>query len=480
MQDQPARVGLDPVRRVFLLDNHDEAYRVWREAGAANRILVHVDAHHDMWWADDLESITIANFLSLALKDDLVREIFWVVPDLTWRTDEGRQAIRKHVRKIVRTYPGVRQSIREDGDRVSTRVLGKPLTICALDGLPRIDEVVFLDIDVDFLVIPRVSFAPVDEHARLPWCWPDDLVSRLCARGLRTDLATVVRSVDGGYTPLKWKYLGDELALRLENPDTNGVPRLAGARSGLAAHGMTLIREGAEAADRGDIVTAEQKLELAARVRGPVSAAAKYHLANLYRGRIEDARALYRQALADDPSYRSAHANAGFNDYRADRLDEAEREFHRALSLDPEHPLALLGLGLIAVRRTRWSEAEALLRRALASDGTLIDAHRRLAEVLVRRGECDEAIASYERSLTLAMAGQTPLGWLPATDGTPRRLLDVDHWKTHAQLARLYERKGHIARAIAGYRMSVAAGHGGAPLRKRLARLSEQQQVTAS
>ena len=64
MPDQPARVGLDPVERVFLMENHDQAFRVWRDAGSANKILIHIDAHHDMWWAADLESLTIASFIA--------------------------------------------------------------------------------------------------------------------------------------------------------------------------------------------------------------------------------------------------------------------------------------------------------------------------------------------------------------------------------------------------------------------------------
>jgi tetratricopeptide (TPR) repeat protein len=469
MKNQPARVGLDPVERIFLMENHDQAYHVWRDAGSADKILIHLDAHHDMWWADSVESITIANFISLALKNDLVRAVFWVVPDGTWRTQEGRQAIHKHVRKIVRTYPGVRQGIRERSDSVSTSVLGKPLTICSLDGLPPVEEGVLLDIDVDFLVITRASYGKVDGHAALPWCWPADLVARLCARRLCADMATIVHSVNGGYTPLKWKYLGDELALRLGQPAPNG-----------SAVGMELIREGAEAAHRGDIVTAEEKLGLAVTTN-PRSAAAAYHLALVYAGagRIEDARRMYRRALERDPAYRSAHGSIGFNDLRANRLVRAEREFRRALSLDPEHAGALLGLGVMASRRRRWNKAEALLRRSLASDGTLIDAHRHLAAVLARCGEYDEAISAYERSLTLAMAGHRPLASLPATDGATIRLLDADHWKTHARLARLYERKGDITRAIAGYRISLAAGHGGTPLRNRLAGLYLRQQVTS-
>jgi hypothetical protein len=41
--------GWAPPDRVFLFENHDEAYAVWRDLGVRNRILVHIDAHHDMY-----------------------------------------------------------------------------------------------------------------------------------------------------------------------------------------------------------------------------------------------------------------------------------------------------------------------------------------------------------------------------------------------------------------------------------------------
>jgi hypothetical protein len=52
-------------------------------------------------------------------------------------------------------------------------------------------------------------------YSRLPWLWPHELVAYLAKQGVRTDLATITYSVQGGYAPLQWKYLGDELAVRL-------------------------------------------------------------------------------------------------------------------------------------------------------------------------------------------------------------------------------------------------------------------------
>jgi len=77
------RVGVDPIDHIFLMENHDRAYHLWRGAGLRQRILVHVDAHHDMSWIDDCRSLSIANFICPALKENIVREVCWVVPDGT-------------------------------------------------------------------------------------------------------------------------------------------------------------------------------------------------------------------------------------------------------------------------------------------------------------------------------------------------------------------------------------------------------------
>ncbi|MEP7305050.1 MAG: tetratricopeptide repeat protein [Acidobacteriota bacterium] len=469
MREQSARVDLDPVERVVLVENHDEAYRVWLNAGSVNKALVHVDAHHDMWWADDASSLTIANFISAALQSGLIREIHWVVPTATWQTASGREAVARHVEKIVKQYPGERRPIRRAADSLAACVHGTPLRVCSLGSLAVIDDDVLLDIDVDFLVIPRVSYGDVDEHSVEPWCWPDELVSRLGARMVRANLATIAYSVEGGYTPLEWKYLGDELAARLGQPASPAVV--------LAAK---LMREGAQAVNLGDIAAAERSYSRAADV-WPSSAAPDFHLAHAYAGAglLEDGRRMYRQAIAKDPSYRTPYSNAGFHRYWAGHVVDAEREFQRTLTLDAEHAGSLLGLAVVAATQKRWADAETLLRRSLAADDELVDTYRQFAVVLARRGADEEAICAYERSLALAMAGHQPLGGLLGTRDDAVRLLDADHWKTHARLARLYERKGDVKRAIVGYRICVAAGHGGIALRRRLARLCGEQETAA-
>jgi tetratricopeptide (TPR) repeat protein len=462
MNASGARVGLEPIERVVVMENHDAAYEVWRGARMARKTLVHIDAHHDMWWVARGRAMTIANFICGALTEDLVGEVFWVVPDQTWQTGRTRKAVRRHLRKIAAAYPGDRATVRGGQAWMSTVVLGKPLTVCALGSLPRIDDDVLLDIDVDYLVIPIVSYDEPDVHGPLPWRWPDELVRSLGARQVRSELATIAYSVEGGYTPLRWKYLGDELASRLRRPADRATD----------IQGFELMRAAALAAHRGGLGEAEQNY-LRARDLLPDSAAPDFHLAQLCAesDRIVDGQKFYRDALARDPSYRTAYSTAGLRYFWQRRFPDAEREHRRALQLDPHDAYAHLGLGCLAAVDKRWPEAEALLRKSVALDGRLVDGYRVLGRVLLEQGRDAEAIGAYERSLKLALSGGEPIERLIASDHGERRMSDPDHCRIHAVLARLYARKGDAVRAISGYRMSIAGQHDGAVLRSRLARL---------
>ena len=104
------QVGIESIESVFVMENHDEAYRIWRDAGVRQATLVHVDAHHDMWWNPEPNSLTIADFICPALKDDLIRQVFWVVPDRTWERRKSRKAVLRHLREVVAGYPGTPQA----------------------------------------------------------------------------------------------------------------------------------------------------------------------------------------------------------------------------------------------------------------------------------------------------------------------------------------------------------------------------------
>jgi Transglutaminase-like superfamily len=81
-------------------------------------------------------------------------------------------------------------------DLIAGKVLGRPLPVCTLQSLPLISEKVLLDIDVDYLVIPKACHSS-DQYRGLPWCWPDALLAGLQARGVQADLVTIAYLVEG-------------------------------------------------------------------------------------------------------------------------------------------------------------------------------------------------------------------------------------------------------------------------------------------
>src|SRR5262249_751392 len=163
----------------------------------------------------DKTTINIGNFICPALKQALIQEIFWVVPDAAFQNAKSRKLVLRNVKQIVKEYSETSGIIAED-HQITTSVMKKKLTICPLPTLPMFSEAVLLDIDVDYLMIPRVSYAKRDKHGSLPWSWPNELIKRLHDTGIRSDLITVAYSVEGGFTPLQWKYLGQEVMQRLK------------------------------------------------------------------------------------------------------------------------------------------------------------------------------------------------------------------------------------------------------------------------
>lgn len=457
--------GLDSPAPIVVMENHDEAYGVWRAAGFQDKVLVHIDAHDDLSWAPEPGALNIGNFISLALKEGIIRAVFWVVPDQTWESSKTRKPLLRRLKRLAAEFPGPTPPLTVEAAQISLTLLKKPVGVCTLGHLPPFPEKVLLDIDTDFFTIPRAC-SRSDQHRTLPWCWPGELVANLKARGVQADLVTIAYSVEGGYTPVKWKYLADELSLLLD-PSRNGDP---------AMRGLELIRSGALAARQGDLNSAEQLYRQAQELL-PNAAAPPYHLAQLYRQRerAEQARQCYRLALALDPSYRTPYNSGGLWYYYDRRLREAEAEHRRTLVLDPEDAYAHLGLGKIAARRRRWQEAESWLRKSLELNNQLVDAYRTLGKVLSKQGRRREAIAAYERSLQLTLAGHKPLKAPILSNLEAHPLLDPDHFRVHTLLARLYEQEGETDTAMVGYRMGIASGGDGFLPRYRLAGLYFRQ-----
>ena len=116
-------------------------------------------------------------------------------------------------------------------------------------------------------------------------------------------------------------------------------------------------------------------------------------LANEYRkaGDPEQAIAICRAHLAQQPGHMSGHVVYGQALYDAGRIDEARVVFQQALALDPENLIVLRHLGDIARRRGEDAEARSWYSRALDGDPQDAEVAAYLAELTEPLGVSEAA-----------------------------------------------------------------------------------------
>jgi tetratricopeptide (TPR) repeat protein len=127
------------------------------------------------------------------------------------------------------------------------------------------------------------------------------------------------------------------------------------------------------------------------------------NLANAWagRGRLNEAIANYRKALAIRPDYGNACVNLGVALERQGRVDEAIAQYRKALSITPDFVNAYVDLGAALERQGRLDEAVAQYRQALKVDSDCVGAYVNLGVVLRRQGRFDDAIVQYQKALAI-------------------------------------------------------------------------------
>jgi hypothetical protein len=106
----------------------------------------------------------------------------------------------------------------------------------------------------------------------------------------------------------------------------------------------------------------------------------------------------FRRAIELNPGYPTAHYFYGFG-YLVPmgRLEEAMAELKKAIALDPFSPIVITNLGFTLYLARRYDDAIAQYRRVLEIDSNFNPTHFRLAEAFEQKGMYEEAIAELER-----------------------------------------------------------------------------------
>lgn len=443
------RIGIDPIAHCHLIENHDEACYLWKEAGVRHRTLVHIDAHHDMYggWDEGKSNVTIANYVLPAVLEGIVDEVVWVVADRMFESRAGRSFLMRQVTRLPSRPATAAVVPRFEHNRIESCVFDSPLIVCGLSQLPCRQDVL-LDIDVDFLIQERLHRNPAN-FGEIPWLWPDQLVDRLKRQRVSSHLVTIAYSVEGGYTPLQWRHLGEQLALHLRSPQTD-----AGLEAAYRLLNEAVRRYPNEKCLDTAIATTNKALRLA-----PSLAGGWFQLSHLYaaRGTVAEARDAYRRAVELDPGYRDRLRNSWIGAIRKRRWEEARGALARYHLFDPEHPQTRLGLGMLAIHDKDWGGACTHLEKVVETTPGDFDAQRLLGSAYRRTRQTDRAIAALQRSIKLSVNGATScLDQRIMTHRPSGYMGDRRHKDTYFIIADLYRSQGARDKAIQFYRLGLA------------------------
>ncbi len=405
-------VGCEPVQDVVMMEYHNDAYRVWKDRGVKDKILVHIDGHIDFGWIADEDpskltsvkdrgeldrllkeknlwdfsgtaaaKINIANYIYPSMKEGIVKALYWVVPDPVWKKWRQRMAAKNILKHIAALAPA------------HSKIAGSVFVV-PLSGLPCFNEPVLLDIDTDYFVTSSVTAGPPYYSARRvePWTWPDEFIKSVAQKKIRSDLVTIAYSVEGGYTPVEWRFLGDELAELIRAP------------GGIDARGK------------------KRAPDMNASCKTPYgNKGLKYFVA----GRLSDAVREYSKVLSEDPGNVGAITGIGKVLFERKNYEVALKMFLEACSFDGGNAEVNYSLGRVLQKLREFAAAADSFKKAIECDPLFAPAHYELGRVYARQERIGDAI----EELKIA------------------KNCGLDGFSTRFSLAGLYRKKGNMYKA---------------------------------
>jgi tetratricopeptide (TPR) repeat protein len=175
--------------------------------------------------------------------------------------------------------------------------------------------------------------------------------------------------------------------------------------------------------------------------------------------RLEEAKALYRDILAEHPDEANALNLLGVLTAQEGHFDEAIRLIQKALSIS-EHPMFLNNLGTVFLSRKDYERAEELFLQSLAKDDDYIDPVINLGKLYHEKEEYHRADARYRSIFDKAKTRSDFLfnyGNIKRELGEPEKAKELyeasltikeDYFDPLFNLAMLYKSEGEITRAI--------------------------------
>ncbi|HZT75578.1 MAG TPA: tetratricopeptide repeat protein [Vicinamibacterales bacterium] len=118
-------------------------------------------------------------------------------------------------------------------------------------------------------------------------------------------------------------------------------------------------------------------------------------------GRVDEAIAQYRRAIAERPDYAPAYNNLATALRKAGKRDEARAAYERALALQPDFASAHFNLANLLLDEGKTAEAAAHFERAAGEEPASADVHNNFGIALASAGKIDDAIREFRAAVTI-------------------------------------------------------------------------------
>lgn len=194
---------------VYILENHDMAYQVWKDKKVNASVVFHFDAHMDYSSFND-SYISIGNFIGHAMRENIINTFIWIVPSPSFHRKDILNEILSNLYTLFGSYKET--ALGYEFNNISKRIF--ITNVHLLNDLFKIfvdDESFLIDIDVDFFMNPYCNTVYSHFIECLPWAHCYELIDYLSKYLSENSIITISKSILGGYTPIIYECMAYEL-----------------------------------------------------------------------------------------------------------------------------------------------------------------------------------------------------------------------------------------------------------------------------
>ncbi len=453
------------MKKVYLFEDHDRALKIWKKHMVKDLDLVHVDAHIDFGFPqaesvdtvlsqvhsveelkrkleyslafthfenDFSKQVDIGNYIYPAMREGIVRDFYWVIPGSRKEFRTSKKLLIATLRPIAQREGSKNLITFPAADLIVCRAMGRKICICTLESLPFLPQETLLDIDTDFLVIDSAKNADntTSIGLRKPWIKPTELIGLLKNKIRAPKIVTIAYSANGGYTPMKYRHLGDELASLFE------------------------------------------PLKFLKQYRHSWQASRFFRLFE-----AAGKRKYYQSAVRLNGAYRAADNNYGPLYLAVKKFRLAEKEFLKIKKVDPHNPGCLTGLGLCALEKKDFKQAKEYFSSVFKSRYEPLFSEQR-GKVTVTKSDChlsSHLFSEYKKRSLLGLAeaeyGLKNLAKAKMLLAAYIKLQPLEPFSRYL-LAKIYDSENNFSWAARYYMDSSRLGLGGIEVIYRLAKIS--------